>query len=682
MNEVKIPLKLTGIAAIKAELKSLRDQMAEATNPEAMAELADKAGALQQKLAAINGQIANFNSGSNLDQAKGAFEELKGSIEELNFSSAAKKAATFNQTIKAIKPEDLTKQFKGFAGTVKGLGQTFVSLGQKILANPIFLLVAVIVGIVYAIGKFLQKIGVLQKILDFLMIPINKLIEGFNYLTDAMGLTHHAADEYAKKLQKANEKAAESSKKKTEKIVDSFDIEIAKAKAAGKSTTDLEKAKSKAISDESARRLKAQKKEYDLLQKYASADNLERRKKLREQIEAEKKIIKDGQKERQLLEIQDAADKKQKQKEKNEQAKADAKTAADNAKAYAKNRLDAERTIIDLQISLIEDDAKRELATTEEKYRRLIEDVKNNENLIGSEKKRLTALYESQRIAELEKNAKAEAELQKKRQQEIAQAIKDYKNQELDKEEAIQEQIYQLGLTAQQRELEANKYYYDELIAQAKRYGQDATLFLEEQKKKEAEINKKYTKDAKDKALAEIEAARQVRDAKIQAVGDYANSLINLTTLVTKDQKKLEKINKASALVQIGIDTAKAISSLMAASQSNPYNSLTGGLAGIAQFASGILQITTNVAKAKSLLSNPSGNVSGGGSSSPSSSSTSVTPLTPAVQMFGQGNNLNTTGQPQSVATNQNIVVQAVVSESDITNTQSKINKIKKGSEL
>jgi hypothetical protein len=50
--------------------------------------------------------------------------------------------------------------------------------------------------------------------------------------------------------------------------------------------------------------------------------------------------------------------------------------------------------------------------------------------------------------------------------------------------------------------------------------------------------------------------------------------------------------------------------------------------------------------------------------------------------MFGQGNQLNTTGQPKSVNANQNIVVQAIVSESDITSTQSKINKIKQGSEL
>ena len=159
--------------------------------------------------------------------------------------------------------------------------------------------------------------------------------------------------------------------------------------------------------------------------------------------------------------------------------------------------------------------------------------------------------------------------------------------------------------------------------------------------------------------------------------------MLNLTTLVTKDQKKLEKINKASALVQIGIDTAKAISALVAAANSNPLNGVTAGVAGVAQFASGILQITTNMVKAKQLLSNPSGSVSGGGGGGGSSqSNTSVTPLTPAVQMFGQGNQLNTVGQPQSVTAQQNIVVQAIVSESDITNTQNKIDKIKKGSEL
>jgi hypothetical protein len=676
MNTVEIPLKLTGVAAIKAELKSLRDQLANATDPETMAALADKAGALQQKLAGINKQIANFNKGSNLDQVKGAFDGLAYSLQDMNFTKASKEAANLNQSIKALQPSDLTKQFKGFASTVTNLGKTFVSIGVKILTNPIFLLTAVITAIVVGIGVFLNKIGVLDKALKVLMAPINAIIAGFQKLTDYMGLTNHAAEENAEKMTKANEKAEASSQKRSEIIVDAYDIEIAKAKAAGKDTSDLEIAKSKALSKEVAKRLSDQRKEYAALKKIASKANLERRKQLREQIAAENKILKQGRKERQLIEIDANAKKETKEKE-------TASKGADNAKAYAKNRLDAERSIKDIEIALIANDAERELATLNEKYRRLIEDVKKNENLTGKEKVRLTALYESQKQAELDKSAKAQLDAETKRQEQIAQKIKDYQNQELDKEEAIQEQLYQLSLTAQQRELEANKYYYDELIAQAKRYGQDSTLFVEEQKKKEAEINKKYADEQKAAALAEIETAKQVRDAKISTVSDYANVFSNLATLVTKDQKKLEQINKASALVQIGIDTAKAISSLVASSQSNALNGVTGGLAGAAQFASGILQITTNMVKAKQLLSNPSGSVSGGGGGGTSpQSNTSVTPLTPAVQMFGQGNQLNTVGQPQSVTAQQNIVVQAIVSESDITNTQNKIDKIKKGSEL
>jgi hypothetical protein len=675
MNTVEIPLKLTGVAAIKAELKSLKDQLANATDPETMAALADKAGALQQKLAGINKQIANFNKGSNLDQVKGAFDGLAYSLQDMNFTKASKEAANLNQSIKALQPSDLTKQFKGFTSTVTNLGKTFVSLGVKILTNPMFFLAAIVTGIVAAVVIFLQKLGFLEKALKLLMAPINALIKLFKKFTDDVGLTSFAAEENAKVMAKANDKAVASSQKRSEKIVDAYEIEIAKARAAGKDTSDLEIAKSKALSKEAAKRLSDQRKEYAALKKIASKANLERRKQLREQIAAENKILKQGRKERQLIEIDANAKKETKEKE-------TASKGTDNAKAYAKNRLDAERSIKDIEISLIANDAERELATLNEKYRRLIEDVKKNENLTGKEKVRLTALYESQKQAELDKSAKTQLDAETKRQEMIAQKIKDYQNQELDKEEAIQEQIYQLGLTDTQRELEANKYKYDELIAQAERYGLDATALREEQAKKEKEINDKVAEDEKAASLAKIQAAQAERDAKLTLASDVVNGIGALGNAFIKDQKKLENFNKASALIQIGIDTAKAISALVAASNSNPFNGVSAGAAGIAQFASGILQITTNIAKAKTLLTNPSGTVSGGGGGSSSGSSTSVTPLTPAVQMFGQGNQLNTVGQPQSVTAQQNIVVQAIVSESDITNTQNKIDKIKKGSEL
>jgi hypothetical protein len=675
MNEVTIPLKLTGIGSMKAELRQLKAEIAAATDPAQMEVLARKAGEVADRLKDANEQVAVFTAGSKFESVSNSFSAIQGDLASLDFEGAAEKSQVFANNLGKIGKADISGAIKGITGTIKTLGGAFVKLGMQILANPIFLLVAVITAIVVAIVVFLSKIGVLQKALDILMIPINAIIDGFKEMTDWLGLTQFAAEENAEKMGKANEKAAASSKKRAEKIADSYDIEIAKAKAAGKDTTDLEIAKSKAISKEAEGRLKDTQKEYAALQKIASKDNLEKRKKLREQIAAEKKILADGRKERQLLEIDDAA-------EQAEKDKAAAEKRKENAKAYAKNRLDAERTIKDIEIGLIADDSERELAATNEKYKRLIEDVKKNENLTGAEKVRLTKLYNDQKQAELDKAAQVQKDADLKRQADINKAIKDNENVQLQAQEDFEEQMRVLRMSETEKQIDEIQTRYFELIALAEQYGTD-TKFLEEKRAAEIKaINDKVVADEKAASLAKIEAAKAERDAKITLAGDIVDGVGALGNAFIKDQKKLEQFNKASALVQIGIDTAKAISALVAASQSNPFNGVSAGAAGIAQFASGILQITTNIAKAKTLLTNPSGTVSGGGGSSPSGSSTSVSPLTPAVQMFGQGNQLNTVGQPQSVSTNQNIVVQAIVSESDITNTQSKINKIKQGSEL
>lgn len=675
MNEVTIPLKLTGVGSMKAELRQLKAEIAAATDPAQMEMLAKKAGELTDRIKDANDAVSVFASGSKFEQISTSFDGIKSSLMSLDFQEASDKSQVFANNLGKIGKADISGAIKGITGTIKTLGGAFVKLGVQILANPIFLLVAVISAIVVGIGVFLSKIGVLDKAFQALMMPINAIIAGFKEMTDWLGLTQYAAEENASKMGKANDKAAESSKKRAEKIADSYDIEIAKAKAAGKDTTDLEVAKSKAITKEAEGRYKDAQKEYAALQKIASKDNLERRKKLREQMEAEKKIVKDGSKERRLLEIEDAKEQADKQKEQ-------AAKRVENAKAYAKNRLDAERTIKDIEIALIADDTEREIAATNEKYRRLIEDVKKNETLTGKEKVRLTKLYNDQKQAELDKAAQLQKDADAKRQAQIAQAIKDNENAQLQRQEEFEEQLRVLRMSEKDREIDEIQTRYFELTALAEQYGLD-TKDLEEKRLSEIKaVQDKYAEQEKQDALDAIEQAKQIRDAKIQAVGDYAQSLLNLTSLVVKDQKKLEQFNKASALVQIGIDTAMAISGLVKASQQNVLNGVTGGLAGAAQFASGILQITTNMVKAKQLLSNPSGNVSGGGGGSSSVSSSTAAAIVPQVNLFGQGNNLNTAGQPKSASASPSFVVQAVVSETDITNTQTKINKIKQGSEL
>lgn len=678
MNEVEIPLKLTGVGSMKSELRALKAEIANATDPAQMEALAKQAGVLSDRIKDANDAVNVFASGSKFEQISNSFGGIQSSLMSLDFEEASEKSKVFASNLGKIGKADISTALKGMTSTITTMGTAFMKLGLQILANPLFIMTAVITAIVVAIGLFLNKIGVLDKVLKTLMIPIDMLIQGFKDLTDWMGLTQHEAEATAEKIGKANEKIQESSKQRSEKLGDAYDFEISKAKATGKDTTQLEIAKSKALEKEGRTRIHNSQLELNALQKVASKDNAEKRKKLREQIDAEKKIITAGARDRQLIAIQDAeADKAQQQ--------ANYKAGIERRKENAKNRLDTERTIKDIELSLIKDDAKREEEITKEKYLRLRADLLTNDKITKDERARLTKLYNEQELAELAVANQKIVDTELAQAKKIADGLKAFNEAEALRKEEIQEVNYQAGLTAQQKELQEAQYQYDLLIAEADRYGVESNNITEEYLTKKAEIEKKYADKAKADKLAEVEEEYQVRNAKIQAVSDYGQSILNLGQLITKDQKKLAKINKASALIQIGIDTAMAISSLVKASQQNTLNGVTMGASGAIQFATGILQITSNMVKAKQLLSNPSGSASaggGGGASGGNASTTSVSQMTPAVQMFGQGNDLNSQGGTKSVNANQNMVVTAVVSESDITDTQNKISKLQKSAEL
>ena len=127
----------------------------------------------------------------------------------------------------------------------------------------------------------------------------------------------------------------------------------------------------------------------------------------------------------------------------------------------------------------------------------------------------------------------------------------------------------------------------------------------------------------------------------------------------------------------------------MAASNLNPANAVTAGGAGIAQFAAGIIQIATNVAKAKSILSSPStsatasGGSGGGGGESGDGGSSTAQVVPQAAQLFGSANTGGTmSAGGTSTEGNTSMTVTAIVSESQVTSVQDKINRINKNSEL
>jgi hypothetical protein len=224
MNEVEIPLKITGIGAMKAELRELKGAIADATDPAAIVALSQRAGELKDRIGDANEAVNVFATGSKFEQVSNGIGGIKDSLMSLDFEEASDKAKNFAMSLGKLNPADIAKSMKGLVSTVTTVGGAFVKLGMTILANPIFLLIAVITAIVVAIGFFLKKIGVLDAIFKAIMGPINAVIQGFKDLTDWMGLTDNAAEENAEAVKESSEKNIENIKAQSKARQDLYNL--------------------------------------------------------------------------------------------------------------------------------------------------------------------------------------------------------------------------------------------------------------------------------------------------------------------------------------------------------------------------------------------------------------------------------------------------------------------------
>lgn len=191
-----------------------------------------------------------------------------------------------------------------------------------------------------------------------------------------------------------------------------------------------------------------------------------------------------------------------------------------------------------------------------------------------------------------------------------------------------------------------------------------------------------YEKKIDDEATANKIKRKQDERAALEIIAQNSvSSMISLGELFINNSKKLEKFQKATALVQIAIDTAKAISYLTRDSMGNPYNVLTGGVTGIAQFSTGIAMILANMAKAKQILNS-------GGSASPSMPSAprggggeeqlpipQLNPLQPTSTLINPDGTVNVQGKREAP-------IKVYVTETDITDTQNKVNSINKKAKI
>jgi hypothetical protein len=215
-----------------------------------------------------------------------------------------------------------------------------------------------------------------------------------------------------------------------------------------------------------------------------------------------------------------------------------------------------------------------------------------------------------------------------------------------------------------------------------------AQFKIDEQKRKDDEeyqrlVNKLNANiDANEKSNAQLALDEERRiaqeqanwDAKVSIAQSGYQALSALGNIFINDAKKLEQFQKGAALVQIATDTALAISALVRYAQQNPLNGPTGGLAGVATFASGITQILANIAKAKQLLTSRGSSSApslgaqprGGGGRTDASGGVNITPVRSTT---------STTIESEKVEQGQS-VIRAYVVENDITSKQNAIKNI------
>lgn len=745
-QELDIDIKVTGLADLRSQLKAAKDdvialQSSDVIDPNKLAEATKRAGALNDALNDANEQIKVMSGGSDFEKVSNGLGLIGSQLKDMDFEGAANSAKNLTKVVQAMSPATIAKGFKDLAGTVLELGKAFVSVGLKLLMNPLFTIPAIIVAVVVAIVMLKDKLKIAEQAFDLLMRPIKALIQGLKDLTDWLGLTSFAMEENADKTIAANNKKIASNEKVTASVNKEYSFQITLAKANGEDVTELQ------IKQSQFEETQAKKRQKIASDTIAKIDELEKKGKLTEdQIKARNEATAEYVKERDAATAANQArivlraeantklreeNKKAGQKSKDDQAKAD-KVAEDAAKRH----LAIIRGLRDLELSNMEEGLQKDLSLNEEKLKRELQDLEKNEGIKGLLREKYIEQYKLQKDIADKKAYKAESdrleENRKKRLDEekkfnddlkaIRQSYNDFVLEQtgtpFEKEMATIAKKYQTEKDLLKKALD------DKLITQQEFNVKMASLTtlqgneqaairkktkdeeLQDTTDKYLEISQKVSDglnavngllnqlgqnrlDAiKDKETQELDALTQkqqqeldvtgLSEAQKQTINDKYAKLKYQTELKAFEQsEKIKKRQfareKALRIVQTVIDTASNVVTSIRNNGGVPFGIPAGILAG----ALGAVQLATIAAQKYQGEAGPSAPTIGGGGGGGGS-----TPVEPSIGLYGQRNAGSTATAAKSVEANQNIMVTAVVSETEITNVQGRANRIRQSAEL
>lgn len=728
----------SGLRSLTSDIKEMRKELEEATDPKQVNKLNRALGETEEQIEDINKAVDQFDLSAKFEDVHGELAPLSSRLGELEdrmyemalagdtssetFIAMRAEAARMRQTIIEVdKQVDILAENKGFSvfgdgvgqvgdslsrldfdtaakeakalatasskmtfGTaIKGLkqfGSVIGNLGKALLTNPLFLLVTVIGLIVVGFIKLSKYIKPIAALFEAIGDAIGWVIQMIKDFLDWIGITDFASEDAAAKQIERNERLLESEQKKSEGIIDAMEHEIDMRRARGEETEEIERDTLKAKIE--AARIEA-KLLADTARQIAKLHGLESDefKEAMKNVEDAKKSFREAIQE---IEVFDAgADKRAEEREK--KSEAERKAAADKAKAYAADRLAAERQLEDLRLSMIADENERELAMLDTQYQRKIENTKNNEKLLASEKAKIIEALELEAVvkrAELE--AKQQQEEQTKEQQEEQARLA-----KLQEQIAIRDQL-ELELIEDQFEREKllRQAQFDEKIADLEEKGlltNEIEKMLAQQLVDDlAEIDKKAKEEEDARNQEQLEKDRALQDAKLSMVTNGLQLAADVAELFAgrSEQAALVafRIQKAASLAQATMDGYRAVLSTYAQTPGGPVvKGIAAGVAGafaavqIAKIAQQQFQAGAGGGATPSGLGGGGG---GGGAAAPAAQA-----ATPNFELFGQANNINTFFQPEAQE-QQTPTVIAKVSMNQLSTTEDRLAQIEENGEL
>jgi hypothetical protein len=660
----------TATVSLKTQLKQMKDQLntLDESSPEFRA-LAIEAAQLEDRIGDVNNQVRLLASDTKrLDgligagmAIGGAFQAAQGAMALFGTESAAVQKAiqnviavqgimngvlsvanalNKNQTAGMYLRLGLEKLQKASTIAMAAVQRT---LNAAMAANPIGLivlgiglLIAAFVAFKKPIMDVINSFKSLGDVLNFLISPFTSVLKWMGLIEDKEAKVEKQRQDQSKANRARYDERIRQIKKEREEYVKAKDEEI-KALELQIDTLDAE---GKATEHLRLQVLEAE------------------RDKVKQNIESSRQILKTKL---DLFEAQARLNGKSNE-EFGRSIGVDFQASVDGYQKLLKNQEDslqsAENNITRFNREQLEKRKQAQQAASDE--------IVEIEEKAAEEKAAVEAKALKEKTEAEEKAAQARAAAEAKLNEQIAKIREDYRISLLEDQE---------------KEIDAVRLKYEQLLIDAEEFGLNTAELKEAQEYELAQIEEKYRQEKleADKELREQQVAATIESAEhLISIVESINSIANdkeiarikkkqeagekLTNSEIKRLQRQQKIEKAVAIAQIAIDTAKAISGAVA------VGATTGPFpANIPAILLGIAAVLSGVAQANKIINAPAVDVSSGGISDSGGLNDDIikenTP--PNTDQFNTG------------STQINPPTKVYVLEQDITDTQGMVAKIK-----